>query len=91
MSSPEVTAVAGNAGPRELVNQEVRSALCVGADLPALYDYVFEMFPTLYPAGKNKYGRISVIRKMNENRKTSVAAFTGIPVDTLSPEGFITL
>ena len=72
------------------MNQEVRSALRIGAELPALYDYVFEMFPKLYPSAGKKYSRIPAIKKLNENRRTSVAPFTGASVDVLSPEGFIT-
>ena len=89
MSSPEVTKVTSGGYKRELSNPEVYSAIEVATELPSLYDYIYEKFPELYNKADGLYGRITVVNKMNENRKTKRAPFSGKTVPTLSPDGFI--
>lgn len=90
MSSPEVTMDTTVDYKRELRNSEVCSAFKMAADLPELYDYVYGAFPSLYNAAGGNYGRITVVKKMNENRKEKKTPFTGMEIETISPEGFIT-
>lgn len=89
MSSPDVTAAATTDYKRGLKNAEVRSAFQVAADLPELYDYIFEVFPKLYNSAGGSYGRITAVKTLNEKRREKNAPFSGRPVDTLSPEGFV--
>lgn len=74
---------------RELANVEVLSALCITAQLPELYDYIYEVFPRLYNAADGSYGRITAVRNLTSNRRQKVTPFFFRPVDTLSPDGFV--
>lgn len=89
MSSPEVTLGTSSDYKRELKNPEVTSALKIAADLPELYDYIYEKFPTLYNADGGKYGRITAVKSLNAKRKEKKSPFTARAIDTLSPDGFI--
>ena len=96
MESPEVTRTGGDGYKRtEIINSEVASALKIAADLPALYDYIYEQFPYCYNAGGfGKYGNITTVSKLNKGkdgreRRNKTAPFSGEPVGTASPEGFI--
>ena len=89
MSSPDVTFETSSDYRRELKNSEVSSALKVAADIPELYDYIYESFPTLYNADGGKYGRITAVKSLNAKRREKRAPFTAKKVETLSPDGFI--
>lgn len=89
MSSPNVTFGTSADYRRELKNIEVTSALKVAADLPELYDYIYEMFPYLYNADGGRYGRITAVKSLNAKRKEKKAPFTAREIETLSPDGFI--
>lgn len=89
MASPDVTMKTSADYKRELKNVEVNSAFRIAVELPELYDYIFENFPSLYNAADGKYGRITAVKKLNEARKDKKAPFSGTPVDMLSPEGYI--
>lgn len=88
MSSPEVTINPENGYTHELSNASVLSALKIAADIPKLYDYIYESFPSLYNKAGGSYGRITAVKAINRH-KTKVAPFSGKPIDTLSPDGFI--
>lgn len=89
MSSPEVTEKAREDYKHGLSNEKVRSALKIAADLPELYDYIYEMFPKYYNATGGHYGSIAAVKKLNEKRKDKRSPFTNRQIETLSPDGFI--
>lgn len=88
MSSPEVTISPDNDYRHELISSAVTSALTISADIPALYDYIYEMFPALYNKAGGSYGRITEVKKLND-RKVKETPFGGKKIATLSPLGFI--
>lgn len=89
MKSDEVTIETSNDYRRELRNYEVRSALRISADLPELYDYIYEHLADAYNAAGGTYGRINAVKKLNASRKNKVAPFTGKTIETMSPDGFV--
>lgn len=89
MSSPDVTIETSADYKRELKNNEVCTAFKIAVELPALYDYIYEMFPKLYNAAGGIYGRIIAVKALNEKRKNKATPFTGKEIETLSPDGFI--
>lgn len=88
MSSPEVS-VEKDASKCEIINEEVISALKITAELPELYDYIYQEFPRLYNQNGGIYGRIVAVKALNEKRKIKKAPYTNREIDTLSPDGFI--
>lgn len=89
MSSPNVTAETGDGYKHELRNAEVSSAFRIAVELPALYDYIYEMFPKLYNAAGGSYGHITAVRSLNEKRKQITTPFSAREIETLSPDGYI--
>lgn len=90
MSSRDVTISPDQDYRHELKNRQVGSALSIAAQIPELYDYIFEQFPKLYNTAGGNYGRIIAVKKLNERRKVKTALFSQKRITTLSPEGFIT-
>lgn len=90
MSSPDVTDSTSIDYKRELKNTEVSSAFRIAVELPALYDYIYENFPALYNEADGKYGRITAVKKLNENHKKKKAPFSNKDIKMLSPDGYIT-
>lgn len=90
MASPDVTAKTSADYKRELKNTEVSSAFQITVELPELYDYIYENFPTLYNAADGKYGRITAVKNLNDKRKEKKLPFSNNDIDMLSPEGYIT-
>lgn len=88
MSSPEVS-VEKDASKCEIINEEVISALKITAELPELYDYIYQEFPRLYNQNGGIYGRIVAVKALNEKRTIKKAPYTNREIDTLSPDGFI--
>lgn len=68
MASPDVTVSCGDYRC-ELSNDTVRSALAIAVQLPELYDYIYENFPSLYNAASGSYGRISAVKKLNASKR----------------------
>lgn len=99
MSSTQVTFETTNDYRRELSNTEVATAFAITAQLPELYDYIYEKFPEYYNATGRRYGAITAVKKMNfssndsddkkKKKKNIVAPFSKRGVSTASPEGFI--
>ena len=89
MSSPNVAAETGDGYKHELCNAEVSSAFRIAVELPALYDYIYEMFPKLYNAAGGSYGHITAVRSLNEKRKQITTPFSAREIETLSPDGYI--
>lgn len=89
MSSPDVTGQADDGYHAELLNEEVRSAFKITAELPDLYDYIYENFPKCYNSNGGRFLGITACKTLNEKRKVKVTPFKGKKIDMLSPEGFI--
>lgn len=89
MSSPDVTTESGEGYKHELKNNEVRSAFNIAVELPELYDYIFELFPSLYNAAGGLYGRITAVKTLNDKRKDKKTPYSGKEIETVSPDGFL--
>ena len=94
MSSPDVTSQRGDYTV-ELVNNRVLHALRTAADIPALYDYIYEQFPSLYNKAGGSYGSIEQVKKLNKPNKNGKPKERNAPFDTevivekASPAGYI--
>lgn len=89
MSSPQVTEANGSDYKRILINEEVESAFKIAADLPALYDYVYENFPDAYNKAGGQYGRVSAVKSLNEKKSQPYTPYTHKKVKVRNPNGFI--
>ena len=89
MSSPEVSLETDGDYRCELRNPTVASAFAIAAEIPELYDYIFEVFPQLYNKADGSYGKITAVRKLNDKRKTKTTPYLAKPVEKLSPDGFV--
>lgn len=89
MSSPDVTIKTEKDYIRELKSHSVAQAFDVAADLPKLFDYIYEVFPELYNKCGKKYGRISSVKALNNKKKIKVTPFGLKEISILSPDGFI--
>ena len=89
MSSPDVTKEAPDGYHAELFNDEVRSAFRIAADLPDLYDYIYENFPKYYNSNGGHFNAITACKNLNEKRKVKVTPFKGKKISQLTPDGFI--
>lgn len=89
MSSPQVTEASGDDYKRILINEEVESAFKVAADLPKLYDYIYENFPDAYNKAAGKYGSISAVKSLNEKKTTPLTPYGQKKVKLRNPTGFI--
>ena len=90
MGSDEVTTKPDGDYRRELKNSTVESALEIAAELPELYDYIYECFPEYYNDAGGRYGRITAVKSLNDKRKKNkTTPFGKRPVQTLSPDGFV--
>jgi len=88
MSSPEVTTDTADYRA-ELKNSAVVSAFHIAAELPELYDYIYEKLPELYNAADGKYGLITAVKALNERRHVKKTPYLGKEIKTLSPDGFV--
>lgn len=77
------------AGIADLYNPTVRSALKIAAQIPDLYDLIYNLFPNAYNANEGRYGRITAVSKMNASGRAKTARFTGEDVSTNSPDGYM--
>lgn len=89
MSSPEVSS-RGKGYHRELRNNGVYETFEIAVDIPALYDYIYKQFPSLYNKNGGSYGRITAVKSLNARHSSRVTPFGHYEVDCLSPDGFIT-
>ncbi|MBD3786910.1 MAG: hypothetical protein IE922_08040 [Sphingomonadales bacterium] len=61
--------IGGKAGQaRDLTHGAVESCLRIAADLPRLFDLIYEKFPKLYNAGGFRFGRRSVVKLYDPER-----------------------
>lgn len=89
MNSPDVTAESDETYKDSLINEQVKSALSIAVELPELYDYIYENFPTLYNNAGGRFLGITAAKKLNEKRKSKKTPFSGKSIDVITPEGFI--
>jgi len=75
---------------RRLHNEQVRSALRLAAEFPALYDKVYREFPAAYNNdGEGKFGRIKIVKLAKDMRTAPTSHFTAQEVDYSYPDGLI--
>jgi len=86
MSSKDITT---NSAKREIKSVKVLSAFKIAADLPKLYDFIYENFPDYYNANDGKFGRISAVNKMNSKGGNKETKFSQKSISWKYPEGFI--
>lgn len=71
---------------KELYHETVMSALVLAADIPSIYDFVYEELPKAINAGNRRFGNWPSVKTDNANAKTR---FYGRPVAYSYPDGFI--
>ncbi len=82
-----------------LEDDQVRSAIKLGADFPAIYDEVYARFPDLYNKAGGSYGKITAVRMYDPDmvkehnpkylRRKPETPFFSRPVMYTCPDGFI--
>lgn len=90
MGSSSVTSENTGTSKRELRNVPVLSALKLAADLPKLYDLIYELFPGFYNDNDGKFGKIAAVNKLNSKGGVKSTKFSQKAIDWRYPEGFIT-
>ncbi|NMM94755.1 AIPR family protein [Bifidobacterium oedipodis] len=88
MSSPDVSSATGDY-TMDLRNPATLQALKLAVEIPALYDYIYEQFPSLYNRAGGAYGKITAVEKANSTNTIKTTPFGGKKVDKENPEGFI--
>ncbi len=89
MSSPAVSKQTGGEYRHELHNTQVGSALEIAAQLPALYDRIYQMFPDAYNDGTGRFGGLTVVKQAKDMRSKPTTHFTEVPVNYSYPDGLI--
>ena len=76
-----------NGGPKKgLKDPEIGSALKVAADMPELYDKVYQLFPSYY---SGSYGKINAVKSMKNKREEYTTPFLHKKTDKPVPDGFV--
>lgn len=73
----------------ELYNAQVRSALKIAAEMPELYEAVYDAIPRLYNEAGGRFGKIEAVKTLNEKSKDKRSTFFQRKVETLVPAGFV--
>ena len=90
MSDDTVSKPTGGEYTHELHSTTVGSALAIAASLPALYDQIYEQFPTAYnDGGAGRFGRLTSVKMASDMRTKPTSTFTKRPVSYSYPDGFI--
>jgi hypothetical protein len=90
MSLDEVSQPTEGEYTRELHNEQIRSAIALSAELPELYDKIYQQFPSAYNNdGDGKFGRISVVKMAKDMRTKPTTYFYSNPVEYSYPDGLI--
>jgi hypothetical protein len=90
MSLDEVSRPTEGDYTRALHNKQVRSALRLAAEFPALYDKIYMDFPAAYNAeGDGRFGKIAVVKMAKDMRTTPTSHFCDNPVEYSYPDGLI--
>lgn len=89
MSEDEVSENTNGEYTRQLHNNAIRSALKIGAEIPELFDKIYLDFPKAYNENNGRFGKISVVKKIDQNAQHSLTHFTKKPVEYKYPDGLI--
>ena len=89
MSDATVSKPTGGEYTHELHNTAVASALSLAAELPELYDKIYEDFPDAYNDGEGRFGRLTVVKMAKDMRSKPSTHFTSHPVEYSYPDGLI--
>jgi hypothetical protein len=90
MGMDEVSKPTDGEYTRALHNAQIRSALTLAGELPALYDKIYEAFPYAYNNdGDGKFGRISIVKMAKDMRTAPTSHFTDQSVEYSYPDGLI--
>jgi hypothetical protein len=90
MSRDEVSQQADGEYTRLLHNEQVRSALKLAAEFPALYDKIYRDFPDAYNHdGEGKFGKIAIVKMAKNMRSKPTSYFGGEEVEYSYPDGLI--
>ena len=89
MSDESVSKPTGGEYTHELHNTAVASALVLAAELPKLYDKIYEDFPEAYNDGEGRFGRLTVVKMAKDMRSKPTTHFTSQPVVYSYPDGLI--
>lgn len=85
MSSDEVT-IAKGSSRRELKNIKVESALEIAADLPMLFDKIYQLFPSGY---EGSYGKINAVKSLKNKKGEYFTPFYRHETESPVPDGYI--
>lgn len=90
MSDESVSKATGGEYIHELHNSSVHSALKIAAELPALYDQIYEQFPSAYNGdNEGRFGRLTAV-KMAKNMKTKpTTPYLKRSVEYTCPDGYV--
>lgn len=89
MSDETVSKPTGGEYTHELHNTTVASALTLAAELPKLYDKIYEAFPDAYNDREGRFGGLSVVKMAKDMRSKPATHFTSRPVAYSYPDGLI--
>jgi len=89
MSDDRVSKPTDGEYTRAVHNKAVRSALVMAGKLPALYDKIYEDFPTAYNQNGGKFGNITVVKMATNMRTKPTSYFGNDEVEYSYPDGLI--
>jgi hypothetical protein len=89
MSRDDVSKATDGEYTRKVHNKQVKSALTLAGDIPALYDKIYKDFPEAYKANGGKFGNINVVKVAANMRTQPSTYFTEEEVDYSYPDGLI--
>lgn len=89
MSRDDVSKPTDGDYTRKVHNKQVKSALELAGDLPALYDKIYMDFPEAYKANGGKFGNINVVKSAGSMRTQPTSYFTLQEVSYSYPDGLI--
>ncbi|MFQ3595207.1 MAG: hypothetical protein SNJ63_03745, partial [Sphingomonadaceae bacterium] len=90
MSDESVSKATGGEYIHELHNPAVHSALKIAAQLPALYDLIYELFPAAYNGNnEGRFGRLASVKMAKDMRSKPVTPYLKRPVEYTCPDGYV--
>lgn len=89
MASPQVSVEVDDGTRKEVVNPQVLSALKLAADLPAIYDALYEHFPFAYNAAGGKFGALDFVEKIDAGATPHKTKFFETSVNFKYPDGLL--
>jgi hypothetical protein len=89
MSSPQVSLAVDDGTRKEIVNPQVISALKLAADLPDVYDSLYEHFPFAYNASGGRFGALDYVEKIDAGATPHKTRFFERQVDFKYPDGLL--